>query len=355
MHAALKSTIQLLKRGAIRAVLNAMGQVGIGSPAGRNGAGLIMTLHRVEPAGQKSFAPNALLSITPEFLKTVIEVAKSQNMQPIAVCDIKDYIASSNDKPFIAFTLDDGYRNNRDHAAPVFQQFEVPYTIFVSKGLSERTHTLWWETTEQLLSKVDALELTINDQNYAFPARSTAEKHQTFAAFVQLLLEVPEDDAIQALNEVAVKHGISAHDIAKNLIMDANELKALNDDPLCHLAPHTVSHINLSKAAPDRLQSEIEKSVDYIRELTGDTLSTKVFSYPYGKPFATCEAVFKAAQSAGMEYGVVTSPGSVSANTEDLNWMRLPRMSVNGYYQSRAAAHALLCGVPTLLKLKSKT
>lgn len=354
MHTALKSTLQLLKRGAIRSTLNAMGQVGIGSPAGENGRGLIMTLHRVEPAEKKSFAPNALLSITPEFLKTVIEVAKSQDMQPIAVCDIKDYIASGKEKPFIAFTLDDGYRNNRDHAAPVFQQYDVPYTIFVSKGLSERTHTLWWETAESLIRQVDMLSLNIEGKAYHFPARSTAEKHQAFAGFAQLLLDVSEDAAIAALNEAAEAHNISATALAESLIMDKQELMALNDDPLCHLAPHTVSHINLSKAEPKRLQREITESVEYVRELTGDTPSSKVFSYPYGKPFATSEAVFNAAQKAGMGYGVVTSPGSVSASTERVDWMRLPRMSVNGYYQSRAAAHALLCGVPSLLERRAR-
>ena len=35
----------------------------------------------------------------PDFLKTVIDVARDHNMQPIAVCDIKKYLASGDDRP----------------------------------------------------------------------------------------------------------------------------------------------------------------------------------------------------------------------------------------------------------------
>lgn len=354
MHTALRSTLQLLKRGAIRSTLNTMGYAGIGSPGGHNGRGLIVTLHRVEPEECKTFAPNALLSITPDFLKTFIEVAQDQDMQPIAVCDIKNYLSSGNQKPFIAFTLDDGYKNNRDHAAPIFRDFDIPYTIFISKGLSERTHTLWWETAEQLIRQTDILNIDVNGQSLSFPARTTAEKYQAFQDFAQTLLDVPEDDAVRALNHAAEAQGICAKALTETLIMSGTELKALNEDPLCNLAPHTVSHINLAKADPVRLEKEIAQSIAYIRDITGDTPSSRVFSYPYGKPFATSNTVFQAASDAGMAYGVVTSPGAIRDDTQGLDWMRLPRISINGYYQTRAAAHALLCGVPTMLEKRAR-
>ena len=60
MHMALKSTLQLLKRSAIRSTLNAMGQMGLGIPAGAQGRGLVMTLPR--RATEKTFHPNARAS-----------------------------------------------------------------------------------------------------------------------------------------------------------------------------------------------------------------------------------------------------------------------------------------------------
>lgn len=348
MRNALRSTVQLLKRGAIRSTLNAMGHAGIGKPAGQDGAGLIMTLHRVEPALDHNFSPNARLTITPDFLETMTEVAKEQGMVPIALCDVKDYIGARHDKPFIAFTLDDAYKNNAQFAAPIFRRHSVPYTIFVSKGLSERTHTMWWETAEQLIRKVDQFWLNIAGENHHFLCNNLAKKHQCFDEFTQLLLKYPEDMVIQALNDAAQQVGLAALDITAQLVMDRTALLALDKDPLCHLAPHTVSHINLARATPTRLQTEITESAAYIRALTGPTPSSRVFSYPYGKPFATSEAVFNAAAKAQMDYGVITSAGAVKRKMTRMEWMSLPRMSVNGHYQTRPAAHALLCGVPTL-------
>jgi len=45
----------------------------------------------------------------------------------------------------IAITLDDGFSDNYENAWPIFQQFNIPATIFLASGVMEKTNT-WMHT-----------------------------------------------------------------------------------------------------------------------------------------------------------------------------------------------------------------
>ena len=117
------------------------------------GRGLILTLHQVKPHTATNFAPNAGLIVTPEFLDAAIVTLKASGYTPVALEDLPARVAEDPDSEerFVAFTADDGYRNNRDHALPVLQRHSVPLTIFITEGFAKRTHSMWWETAERLL------------------------------------------------------------------------------------------------------------------------------------------------------------------------------------------------------------
>src|SRR5690606_30613510 len=97
------------------------------------GRGLIFTLHHVRPQEKKDFDPNAILTVTPEFLEEAIQVSLECGLTPVAAEDLPTLLANPADKRhFVSFTLDDGYRNNAEFAAPVFRKYGVPYTIFIT-------------------------------------------------------------------------------------------------------------------------------------------------------------------------------------------------------------------------------
>src|SRR5690606_20343964 len=96
--------------------------------------------------------------VTPEFLEEAIQVSLECGLTPVAAEDLPTLLANPADKRhFVSFTLDDGYRNNAEFAAPVFRKYGVPYTIFITKGFVERTRSLWWETAEALLRKAERI------------------------------------------------------------------------------------------------------------------------------------------------------------------------------------------------------
>ena len=54
-----------------------------------------------------------------------------------------------------AFTLDDGYRDNRDFTLPVLREFDAPATIYVASDFADGEGRLWWIALEEVIAKSD--------------------------------------------------------------------------------------------------------------------------------------------------------------------------------------------------------
>ena len=60
---------------------------------------------------------------------------------------------------FACFTLDDGYRDNRDFALPVMREFDAPFTVYVTSDFAEGTGRLWWVALERVIAKASSIEV----------------------------------------------------------------------------------------------------------------------------------------------------------------------------------------------------
>ena len=120
-------------------------------------AGFVVTLHHVRPYRASAFDPNALLSITPEFLDGFLRHCIAAGWRFVSVDELAQ--GGRHDPHRIAVTLDDGYRNNAEHAWPVFRRHQVPFTVYVCPGFADRTAELWWEALERIIAGTGRLSL----------------------------------------------------------------------------------------------------------------------------------------------------------------------------------------------------
>lgn len=138
------------------------------------------------------------------------------------------------DKPYMAFSTDDGFKNNLV-AARIFTDFGIAACFFICPGIT-------------------------GEQNY-----------ERVASFCRDRLHLPP---VEFLNWT---------DIAR-LQRAGHEIGS-----------HTMSHINLAAAEPAKIAEELERSRDILRENTGEV---RHFAYPYGRYFhvnrQVVDAVFKA-------------------------------------------------------------
>lgn len=308
------------------------------------GRGVIFTLHHVRPNNLMSESPNDILSITPEFLEDAISAAVESGLTPVHLHDLPRLFSDPTDKRrFVAFTLDDGYRNNAQYAAPVFQKYHVPYTIFINPGFVERTRTIWWETAASLTQKVSAFEFDFGNGTERVRCSTKSEKFSAFDRLAVFVRTIDEDIALEKIDEVARFNGIDPVAIVHDLVMSEAELKSLAYDPLVHFGAHTVSHVNLRRVSAQRLEREITESISRVGNYTGQP--PRSFSYPYGWSTAVGDREAIAVADAGMPVAVTTQPG-VLTSASFTRPTQLPRISLNGYYQKKRYVKALISGIP---------
>lgn len=341
----LKAVTRNLKYSLIRTGLDAVSLSGapsvLPSAAGR---GVIFTLHHVRPDGGNAFAPNAVLSVTPEFLEEAIGTARRCDLTPVPLSRLPSLLADPADtRRFVAFTLDDGYRNNAEFAAPVFRRHGVPYTIFVTSGFVERTRTIWWETAEALVRAESELRFDFGNGLETVAAGTQAEKNELFDRLRRFVATQDEDEAVARIDRAAQECGIDPGAIVRDLVMDAAELRTLAADPLAEFGAHTLTHVNLRRVGTSRLEREIAGSAEALERHVGQRPTT--FSYPYGWARAVSGREVRATADFGFRAAVTTQPGVLGQDSLD-NPTALPRVSLNGYYQKSRYVKALISGIP---------
>jgi peptidoglycan/xylan/chitin deacetylase (PgdA/CDA1 family) len=339
---------RMLKRTAIQSGLEAVSLFSkTGLMSGARGKGAIFTLHHVRPAIGKDFDPAAHLTITPEFLDASITRLKADGHVPVALQDLPEFLARPDQSgPAMVFTLDDGYRDNNQHARPVFEKHGVPYTIFISGGFVDRTHSIWWETAEQLINQIDEFTFDFGNGEETLPTRRLIEKYAAFDRLNNALVCAEQPAIVERLDQQARAAGICATSIVDREVMDEAELRLLAATPLAHLGAHTISHSNLAHLEADRMRAEIRQSAERVAEITGERPST--LAYPYGDRCAASLREYQAAKELGFKLAVTTNPGTLQARSLE-NLFSLRRISLNGYYQKCRYVGALASGIPFAL------
>jgi peptidoglycan/xylan/chitin deacetylase (PgdA/CDA1 family) len=311
------------------------------------GRGVILTFHHVRLATDRIFPENALLEITPAFLEAVIRLLRSLSYDIIPLDAVPARLAEPRATGrFAVLTFDDAYADTRDYALPILKRYEAPATVFVCTGFAERTAPLWWLDLEDALRGADAIDLEWAGGHFMHPMRTPSERHAGFKRLYWALRERPEPEARAAIDQLVLKAGIDPLARVARLCMDWAELRDFAREPLITIGAHSVTHARLATLPAIQSQGEITDSKARIEAELGRSI--RHFAYPLGDPRSAGIREFAFAQAAGFETGLTTRPGTLFAEHAE-HRMALPRLSINGLFQSVEETRALLSGLPSLM------
>jgi peptidoglycan/xylan/chitin deacetylase (PgdA/CDA1 family) len=266
------------------------------------------------------------VSVSPaNFVRQLEAVRTTREVLPLAEIASDDVPARA-----AAVTLDDGYRDNLEHAAPALAAAGIPATLFVATGPVGEGGGFWWDELERVLRTASpdaapSLTLELAGQRRAFRLGSEPERRIARQHLYAWLQPMAPGEIGSALSAVRRWAGMPAEGRAPELdrAMTPEELRAFARTPGVTIGAHTRSHRSLRHADAAAQDAEIAGSRDELAAWLGT--QPTAFSYPFGVPGEHFDdAVVARVRAAGFSLGVTTRPGLVSRADR----FRLPRCVV---------------------------
>lgn len=314
--------------------------------------GAILMLHRTTASPERPDSFNQHLNIDPAFLDRLIAVMKGDGYQFVSMDEaVARLRGRRGEGRFVAITADDGFRDNLVEALPVFERHGTPFTVYVAPGLVDGSAWLWWEVVDELVAKRESVALPGVAGGEQLGCATQAEKCAAFGRLVRYLTsDTPEQDLHSAVAKLARVNGINPNG-PNRLIMNWDELRELSRHPLATIGAHTVSHCNLRRLPEDIARREMSDSATILEQKLGSR--PRHFAYPYGYPAAVGSREVALAAEAGFDSAVTTRHGILRSEHAD-HLTALPRISINGRYQSIAHTRTMLSGFTTPLANSGK-
>jgi peptidoglycan/xylan/chitin deacetylase (PgdA/CDA1 family) len=307
------------------------------------GVGAIFMLHHVRPPRDDAFQPNRHLEVTPEFLRAMLTHLRAHGVEIVTMDEVHRRLVERNfSRRFACLTLDDGYRDNRDFAAPVLRDFDAPFTVYVASDFAQGTGRLWWIALERVIASTSAIEAQIGGVAVRLDASTPAAKQAAFDRLHDWLRALPGDHDIQReITALCTRCGVDEAAIGGELCLSWDELKRFADDPLLTVGAHSITHCNLAKQTEAIASDEMATSRARIESVVQRPVLH--FAYPYGDKGAANAREFALAHAAGFKTAVTTRPGMIFPENAG-HMTALPRVSLNGNYQNARILPVLTSG-----------
>lgn len=294
------------------------------------GIGCICALHRVAPREECSTIPeNRALEITPDDLRALLEWVRQLGLEPICLDELPERLRSPNGQKSIVFTSDDGYRDNVEHAAPIFRDAGIPWTLNVTTGLIDRTTHAWWFLIERAITRRQELSFQWEGRRLSFAAGTPAQRHASFNGIAALVREqgrATRDGLVEAICQAA---GFAPAEAFPKLMATWEELRGLAADPLVTFGCHTIGHHGLSQLSDGEVREELTGANRRLFEELRRPI--RHLAYPFGNPSSTGTREFRLAAECGFATAATTRIANLFPEHR-YHLTALPRLSLSGNF-----------------------
>ncbi len=312
------------------------------------GLGAILMFHRVRPDGGQEFAPNRLLEITPNFLDRVLARLTALGFAILSLDEALARLQSREpaEQPFAVLTFDDGTKDTREFALPILERHQSPFTMYVATGFADRSAPLWWVELEEAIRALPKITVEIDGETINLASSTAPEKSAAFQMIYRRLFAGPDERMLDVIGRLMAEAGLKSAALVDEICLDWSGVEAMAKHPLCTIGVHTLTHPRLAKHDEGFARRELSESRRIIEEHIGR--DARHLAYPVGDPSSAGPREFKMAEELGFASAVTTRAGMIFPQHQT-QLMALPRLSINGNWQSLDAVEILLSGAPFAL------
>jgi peptidoglycan/xylan/chitin deacetylase (PgdA/CDA1 family) len=254
----------------------------------------------------------------PATLRRDLEYLRRRKYDIIGVSDLVAHIDKGIPlkRPSVVFTVDDGYVDFADVAAPIFAAYDCPVTVFLITDIVSGRLWNWFDRVPWIFenTELDGLRLQIPGQPFSRHWTNAAEAALVAEEMIELLKRVADAEkealirAISDQLEVALPGGVPPRDRA----MSWDQVRECARRGVT-FGPHTVTHPILSQVDSTRSNREIADSWETLRAQTESAVP--VFCYPNGTPLDFSAREKGSVARAGMTAALSTVQLSVSSRS----------------------------------------
>lgn len=300
--------------------------------------GHILTFHRVIPplAGPRIHNHQGL-EVSPEHLEDVIQYFLKRNYRFLSLDQLKAILdRGDTDQKFVVFTFDDGYQDVWQYAYPIFQQYKVPFAIYISTNFPDQTAILWWYMLEDFVLRKDRISFRLSGKAYDISCVNREEKEAAFARLRRIILNEPDQLRLSGILKTIFGdlYAVLMQE-SQSLSLSWEQIRSLSQDPLVTIGAHTVNHYALSQLDGSTLKEEVEGS--RIRIEQEIQVPVRHFAYPFGKKGEASLREFTFVQQAGFLTATTTRIGNIFPAHKNFP-TALPRISINEVSRSPVLA-----------------
>jgi peptidoglycan/xylan/chitin deacetylase (PgdA/CDA1 family) len=207
-------------------------------------------------------------------------------------------------RKFILFTFDDGYLDNLTHAYPIFQKYNIPFTIYVATSFPEGNAVLWWYLLDDLILAHDHLSFTLPDGQLELDC-STPEKKTNASRYLRGKIKYASPEAFKKIiHSVFKPYQIDLYAKTRELALNWSQIRELDRDPLVTIGSHSMHHFPLQVLGQAEARQEIEQSKTILEQQLEHPVNH--FAYPFGERREAGKRDFEFVRQSGYTTAVTT-------------------------------------------------
>lgn len=290
------------------------------------GRGMILTLHSVIPPDSISLCPG--IAITTSQLEAILEFFREKKWDVIALRDVPDRLRSRNrGRYFVCITLDDGYADNLQLAAPLFRKYETPYSLFVITGVLDRTFLPFFSLIDDIVLSNSKIEFSHPVKGMLSFNCDSLESKRAAAATLRTIGFRDPKSMTKTLEDYCKSAGLSLDRLTDDLMLSWKQVKTIAKDKLATIGSHTVTHARLAAHSSEDAAQEMQVSRARLQSELG--CSIEEIAYPFGSvPDCCSDRDFRIAREAGYLRGVTTQRWNLFPQHRN-ELLSLPRVGIS--------------------------
>lgn len=265
---------------------------------------------------------------TPTSLRRMLEAIRHQGIPLLTLREVAEREAIDHGAEGVVFTVDDGYHDFDELAAPVFREMDCPVTVFIPTGFVDGMYWFWWDKIGFALDRTATRHLSLSHPiNWDISLGSEAERIAAKTLLEEAVKKLPQGDREAVVQKVLEQLDVSIPE------RPPDEFKPLTWSCIRSLAsrgvdfgPHSVHHPSFAALSSVAIRAEVRESYARLKQELADPVP--IFCYPFGlSPDVSVEAA-RAVRAEGMIAAVTANPAYIGPDSL-ANPFLLPRFALS--------------------------